>query len=127
MPGGGGGVAPPMLPPQIAQMQSAMALAPNIMSQQGTDYVKEVLKHIAALVREIMRIRIIGPKTVTTLGRTVTGFESAINQLDKERPETAGPVESLLASSLMKPGVAQGVGGMSGFGLGQGNRLPIMR
>jgi hypothetical protein len=90
------------LPPELAQMGMAGALAPQVMAQQQTEYYKKFLKTIAALLREFMRTRGVGPRTVSTVGRGVTALESAMNSLDKERPEQAGPVESLLATSMMQ-------------------------
>jgi hypothetical protein len=92
-------------------MQMAGQLAPQVLAQQQTEYYKKFLKTIAALLREFMRTRGIGPRTVSTIGRSVTSLESAMNSLDKERPEQAGPVESLLATSMMqRPQMGAGAG-----------------
>jgi hypothetical protein len=113
-PGGGG------LPPELMQMAMARQLAPQVLAQQQTEYYKKFLKQIASLLREFMRTRGIGSRTVSTVGRGVTTLESAINSLDKERPDQAGEVESLLGASLMggKPQMAASPGMTN---------LPIMR
>ena len=125
---GGGGMPPGMMggdpsggaggmPPELAQMQMAGALAPQVLAQQQTEYYKKFLKTIAALLREFMRTQGIGPRTVSTVGRSVTGLEGAINSLDKERPDAAGPVESLLASSLLQRPQMGAAAGQQGQGL----------
>jgi hypothetical protein len=49
-----------------------------------------------------MRTQGIGPRTVSKVGSSVTNLEGAMNLMDKERPDAAGPVESLLATSLLQ-------------------------
>jgi hypothetical protein len=90
------------LPPELMQMQMASAILPQVLAQQQTDYYKKFLGRIVKLTREFMRARGIGPKTVSHVAHAVTGLQAAIGTLDKEDPEDAGPVGSLLASSLMQ-------------------------
>jgi len=123
-PGGGGGDdqggGGPM-PPEMMQMMLAAQLAPQVLAQQQTEYHKRFLQNIAKVLRDFMRARGIGPKTVSTVGRSVTGIQSAIALLDKEKPEEAEPVNSLLGAGMMggnRPQMASA---------GPMNRLPVSR
>lgn len=116
-PGGQGG---PM-PPEMLQQMLAAQLAPQVLAQQQTEYHKRFLQNIAKVLRDFMRAQGIGPKTVSTVGRSVTGLQSAISLLDKEKPEDAPPVNSLLGAGMMggnRPQMANA---------GPMNRLPITR
>jgi hypothetical protein len=122
MPGaGGGGGMPggPAVTPEMVEMAAAQKLLPQIFAQQNSEYYKKFLKHVSKMLREFMRIRGLGPRVVSTVGRSVTSLDSAMNMIDKERPEDSGAVESLLSQGMMdKP--------VMGSGLPM-QRLPIMR
>jgi hypothetical protein len=121
-PGGGmtpGGPAPAGLPPELARMAMASKIAPQVLAQQGQDYLKKMLTQIRVLIREAMRQKGLGPKTVGRLSSVVTGLTAAMADMDKEQPQDADPVSSLLAQGMMsKPPMAAG---------GPMNRLPVTR
>ena len=114
-PGGGMGGG---LPPELMKMMLASKIAPQVMAQQGQDYLKKVLMLMRTFVREMMRQPGLGPKAIGQLSRVVTGMTAAATDMDKEQPQEAGPVESLLAQGMMsKPAMsAQPM-----------NRLPVTR
>lgn len=107
-------------PPELAQMGMASALMPQILAQQQTEYYKKVLKQLAGVIRQLMKAQGIGPKPVSMIARAVTGLEAAAHAMDKERPQDAAPVESLLAASMM-----QNRPPMGGAAVPAG--LPVMR
>jgi hypothetical protein len=114
---GGGG---PM-PPDMMQMMLAAQLAPQVLAQQQMEDHKRFLQNIMKVLRDFMRTRGIGPKTVSNVGRSVTGLQAAMGTLDKEKPEEAEPVNSLLGAGMMggnRPQMAAA---------GPMNRLPVSR
>jgi hypothetical protein len=115
--GGGGG---PM-PPELMKMMAAKALAPQVLAQQQTDYYKKFLHILVQLLGDLRREKAIGPRTSTDLARAQTQLTAAMAKLDKEKPEEAEPVNSLLAQGMMgKPQMAAGGGA-------PGGSLPTMR
>lgn len=114
--GGGGG---PM-PPELMKMMAAKALAPQVLAQQQTEYYKKFLGILVQLLGDLRREKSIGPHTSTDIARAQTQLTAAIAKLDKEKPEEAAPVNSLLAQGLMsKPQMAGGGA--------PGGALPTMR
>jgi hypothetical protein len=108
------------MPPELAQMQMASALAPQILAQQQVGYYKNVLQILTALIKKVMQAQGVGPKAIKSMAGGITNLDSAMNQLDKERPEQAAPVQSLLANSLMQ---RPQMGGPSAGPVG----LPVMQ
>jgi len=122
-PGGAGpdgGGAPAGVPPELAQMQLAQALLPQLLAQQQGDYYKKFLKQVGVVLREFIRARGISPKVISQVSRSITGLEAAAHAIDKERPQDAAPVESLLAATTM-----QNRPPMGGSAVPAG--LPVMR
>ena len=109
----GGGPDPSML----GQMGAANALAPQIMAQQQTEYYKRVLDQVVTLLRKFAQMPTIGPHTQIDVSRAVTQLQAAKAKMDKEKPENADPVQSLLAGSLMQPNAMQGAPGAPQGGL----------
>lgn len=117
---GGGGDPSGGMPPGLANMSAAAQLAPQVFGQQNSQYYKLVLKQLISLIREMMRSRGIDAKTISTLGRGVTALEAAGHQLDKQNQDM-GPVQSLLAASLMQQQMGASPGGPPAQ-----SQLPIM-
>jgi len=118
-PGGGddgaGAVGPD--PSMLGQMGAASALAPQILAQQQTEYYKRFLSQIVTLLRKFSQMPTIGPHTQIDVNRAVTQLQAAVAKMDKEKPENADPVQSLLASSLMQPNAMIGAPGAPQGGL----------
>jgi hypothetical protein len=109
MPGGEpGGMPGGEITPEMIEMAAAQKILPQVFAQQNSEYYKKFLKNMAKMLREFMRIRGLGPRVVSTVGRSVTSLDSAMNMIDKERPEESGPVESLLAQGMMENKSAMG-------------------
>lgn len=109
-PGGGdAGMAPPSDPSggggdPMSQLMAAGNLAPQILAQQQTEYHKRFLDQIAKILRKFAQMPTIGPHTQIDVNRAVTQLQAAVAKMDKEKPETADPVQSLLAGSMMQAG-----------------------
>lgn len=115
-PGGAGGGDPSAGPDMgggdaMGSLMAAQNIAPQILAQQQTEYYKRFLGQIVSLLRKFAQMPTIGPHTQIDVNRAVTQLQAAVAKMDKEKPETADPVQSLLASSLMQPGQPQGAGG----------------
>jgi hypothetical protein len=105
--GGGGGQQP--LPPELMKMMAAKAMMPQVLAQQQADYYKKFMNVLIQLLGELRREKAIGPHTSTDIARAQTSLSAAIAKIDKEKPEEAGPVNSLLSQGLMnKPQMASG-------------------
>ena len=92
----GGGQSP------LAGLMSAGNLAPQILAQQQTEYYKRVLDQVVKLLRKFAQMPTIGPHTQIDVNRAVTQLQAAKEKMDKEKPEAADPVQSLLAASMMQ-------------------------
>ena len=115
---GGGGGGP--LPPELMKMMAAKAVMPQVLAQQQAEYYKKFMNVVVQLLGELRREKAIGPHTSTDIARAQTALSAAIAKLDKEKPEEAAPVNSLLAQGLMnKPQMASGGA--------PGGSLPVMR
>ena len=106
-PGGGdAGMAPTSDPTggddPMSQLMAAGNLAPQILAQQQTEYHKRFLDQIAKILRKFAQQPTIGPHTQIDVNRAVTQLQAAVAKMDKEKPETADPVQSLLAGSMMQ-------------------------
>ena len=107
---GGGGDA-------MSSLMAAQNIAPQVLAQQQTEYYKRFLGQIVSLLRKFSQMPTIGPHTQIDVNRAVTQLQAAVAKMDKEKPENADPVQSLLASSLMQPGSPQGATGAPQSGL----------
>jgi len=115
---GGGGGQP--LPPELMKMMAAKAMMPQVLAQQQAEYYKKFMNIVVQMLGELRREKAIGPHTSTDIARAQTSLTAAIAKLDKEKPEEAGAVNSLLAGGLMsKPQMASGGA--------PGGALPVMR
>ena len=104
---GGGGQQP--LPPELMKMMAAKAMMPQVLAQQQADYYKKFMNVLIQLLGELRREKAIGPHTSTDIARAQTSLSAAIAKIDKEKPEEAAPVNSLLAQGMMnKPQMASG-------------------
>jgi hypothetical protein len=108
----------------LSGLAGAAAILPQVLAQQQLEYKRKFLLNIATIIREFMRARGIGPRTVSTLGHVVTGLNSAANSLMKERPEEAEPVNSIMAQSLM---ARQAMAQTPPLQSGPMSTLPVMR
>jgi len=116
--GGGGGQQP--LPPELMKMMAAKQMMPQVLAQQQADYYKKFMNIVVQLLGELRREKQIGPHTSTDIARAQTALSAAIAKIDKEKPEEADPVHSLLAQGMMnKPQMASGGA--------PGGALPVMR
>lgn len=88
-------------------MAMASRIAPQIMEQQGLDYLKKFNKQLMTLVRQAMERRGLPPKVVKDYADILTKFMAANSNIDKEAPQDADPVSSLLAQGMMsKPAMS---------------------
>lgn len=118
--GGGQGPGPQPLPPELMKMMAAQALAPHVLATQQTEYYKKFLQILVRLLGDFRREQQVGPRTSADVARAQTQLTAAIAKLDKEKPEEADPVNSLLAQGMMdKP--------MMSAGGAPGGGIPIMR
>jgi len=142
--GAGGNVTPPMGPtgpaPSLSGigllgtqeggaltpggLDGATAILPQVLAQQQREYYRRFLMSVGKLLREFMRSRGIGPRTVSTVGRAVTAIDVAANTLMKERPEEAEPVNSIMAQSMM---ARQAMAQTPPLSSGPMSTLPVMR
>lgn len=94
-------------------------VAPKLFAQQGAEYDKNFLKRIQALLRAFMRKEGLPPKVVGDISQMITKSQAAIANIDKEKPQDAEPVQSLLAQGMQsKPAMSSGAAM---------NRLPVTR
>ena len=101
-------------------MMAAKAIMPQVLAQQQADYYKKFMNVLIKMLGELRREKAIGPHTSTDIARAQTALTAAIAKLDKEKPEDAEPVDSLLSRGLMdKPQMASGGA--------PGGALPVMR
>lgn len=116
---GGGdpsGAAPDGGQSPMSALMSAGSIAPQILAQQQTEYYKRMLDQIVKLLRKFSQMPTVGPHTSIDVNRAITQLQAAKEKMDKEKPENADPVQSLLAASLMQP-TQQGAPGAPQAGL----------
>lgn len=117
-PGGGGGGGG--LPPELMKMALAANVAPQVFAQQNAQYDKDFLKRLQVLLRAFMRKQGLAPKAVGRVSSAITNLQAAANDIDKEKPQDAEPVMSLLAQGMQsKPMMSSSPPTM--------NRLPVTR
>lgn len=118
--GGQQGPGPQPLPPELMKMMMAQAMAPHVLATQQTEYYKKFLQILVRLLGDFRREKQVGPRTSADVARAQTQLTAAIAKLDKEKPEEADPVNSLLAQGMMdKP--------MMSAGGAPGGGIPVMR
>jgi hypothetical protein len=110
--------------PGLSGLAGAAAILPQVLAQQQREYYRRFLLSVGKLLREFMRSRGIGPRTVSTIGRAVTAIDAASNTLMKERPEEAEPVNSIMAQSMM---ARQAMAQTPPLSSGPMSTLPVMR
>jgi hypothetical protein len=92
------------------KMALAARIAPQVMQQQGLDYLKKFNQQLMVLIRRAMERKGLPPKVVKDYADMLTKLASASSNIDKEQPQEAGPVESLLAQGMMsKPAMSSSV------------------
>jgi hypothetical protein len=107
MPGGG--------QDPLAALTQAAQIVPQVLAQQQAEYYKQFLKQIGKILREFARMRTIGPHTQIDVNRAVTQLAAAEGRIDKERPEVAPPVDSLMAQGMMQNRPQASMGAQAGL------------